>query len=297
MKTLVAVLALAIVAVSAPAQAQAEPTGMTLKLTSAGTIAFKGTSAIPFILEVGCLDLLQNAGASTTVPVAVEVTDAKPWLTVTNQTVEVDPTACIAGQGRVNVTGSIPITVSAAAPAVVLHTVHAVAKMDSIESTEPGATFTVAYNSNYTLTPSVKFPLTVTNKTTTFTLTGVQASNAPSMIMVDPITISDGALFSGIGPLQYANKAGTPDTKTYAITFTAPTGDWEKATVTLPVYGHYNFDGMAGDPTDRKTFTFEFVNGGVHDEHKDGGKKSPAPAAVLTALGLLAFAGVRRRKD
>ena len=152
----------------------------------------------------------------------------------------------------------------------------------------------MAYKSSYALVPSVTFPLTVTNKTTTFTVVGTQASNAPSMIMVDDFSASDAALVSGIGAHQYQNKAGTPQSYTYTVTFTAPDDDWVSANTTLKVFGHYNFDGMAGDPVDRMTITWQFVNGGVPHEHS-GGKDSPAPVGAFAMMGLLGLAAILRR--
>jgi MYXO-CTERM domain-containing protein len=293
MKTLVAVATLALLAIAAPTQAQGDPQGVILTVTSAGTIAPMGSGSIGFTLDVGCAELVDP-----TADVTIEVTDAQAWFNATPPAIELSFLDCDPATGRATTEGEVPFTVSAAAPAVVQHTVHLTAMVGSTASaTDPAATYTVAYKSDYSLTPSVQFPLTVTNKTTTFTATGVQASNAMSMIMVDSFGCDSGALISGIGPLQYANKAGAPDTKTYTVTFTAPTEDWEKATCTLKVFGHFNFDGNAGDPTDQKTLSWEFVNGGVPHEHDGDGKKSPAPVGVVIALGLLAFAALRRRRD
>lgn len=293
MKTLVAVISLALVAIAAPASAQG--TGFSLEATSAGAVPFEGSGEFGFTLTIGCIDLLQGSGES----VIVDVKDPPAWLTVTPWEEDVSAAGCAGGGGSVTQDGTVPFTVSAAAPGVSSQTVKLQATMGSATSNEASATYSVAYNSNYTLTPAVQFPLTVTNKTTTFTVTGVQASNAMSMIMVDDFTASNGALVSGIGPLQYENEAGSPDTKTYTVTFTAPSGEWQSANVTLKVYGHYNFDGMAGDPTDQKTLTWQFVNGGVKDDTKGGGgsKGSPAPVGVLTALGLVALAGLARRRS
>lgn len=298
MKTLVAVLALALLAVSAPAQAQEpNPSGISIdSVDSAGEVPYAGSGEFTFTLSVGCSELLSSPGEDA----VVTISDAQAWLNFTEDSVELDPAGCLNPSGRVSADGSIPFTVSASAPGVVSHTVTLSASIGETTSDGRSATYTVEYNSNYTLTPSVQFPLTVTNKTTTFTLTGVQASNAPSMIMLDDFTASNGALVSGFSQLQYLNDGGKPATQTYTISFTAPEEDWETSTITLKVYGHFNFpDGSnAGDPTDRKTLTWEVVNGGVKDDSKGGGSKgSPAPVGVLTALGLVGFAALLRRRS
>lgn len=293
MKRLIPLAVLALVALAAPTSAQT-PTDITVTPDSLGELAYLSSGTLGFTARVGCLEFLTNSGGMTA---TVTVTDAPTWMTVEDATVTFSATDCPTGQGFAEETGGIAYTLSDAAPAVVSHTINLKATIGSTSSADTPATFTVAYNSNYTMTPSVTFPLEVTNKTTTFTVTGVQASNAPSMIMVDGFSADSGALVSGIGPLQYMNEAGKADTKTYTVTFTAPTGDWEVANVTLQVYGHYNFpDGSgAGDPTDQKTITWQFVNGGVHDDHGKESKKSPAPVGLLTALGLVAFAALRRK--
>ena len=287
---LAAALAASLLAAAVPTQAQT-PTGVTLTIDGPTSVPYLGSGAIPFTVTAGCLSLLSALGGDA----AVTVTDAPAWFTFEEQTIALDPSACDAN-GQTQASGSLPFTVTDAAPGVVQNVVHLKATLGE-ESSEAAATYTVAYKSKFSLTPSVTFPLAVTNKTTTFTVTGVQASNAPSMIMVDDFSADNGALIAGIGALQYANTAGSPETKTYTVTFTAPNKEWTTATATLAVYGHYNFDGMAGDPEDRTTFTWEFTNGGVDLETtgESGGKESPAPVFAFVAIGLLAFAAVRRK--
>lgn len=290
MKTLAALALLALVAAAVPAQAQT-PTGLGLTIDGPALVPYLGSSTIPFTVTVGCLSALSAGGADVT----VTVTDAPAWFTFEEQPVTPDLTACDAN-GQTSASGELPFTVTDAAPAVVQNVVHLEASLSGSDPATAAATYTVAYKSKFSLTPSVTFPLAVTNKTTTFTVTGVQASNAPSMIMVDDFSADSGALISGIGALQYANKAGQPETKTYTVTFTAPNKEWTTAKATLSVYGHYNFDGMAGDPQDRTTFTWEFTNGGVAlEKNGSGGKESPAPVFAFVALGLLAFAAARRK--
>ncbi len=298
MKTALAILAIAFLSAALPAQAQTqEPTGLTLTITGSAAVPYMGSGAIPFTVSVGCLDLFQAAaGGGGTATVVVDAADAPAWFTATPAQVSPPVQGCDPSSGQSTVQGSLTFTVSDAAPAVVQHVVNLTATMGSVASDSASAVYTVAYNSKFSLTPSVTFPLTVTNATTRFAVTGVQASNAPSMIMVDDFSCDSGALISGIGALQYANKAGAPETKTYDVVFTAPKGEWTKATCSLEVYGHYNFDGIAGDPQGRQTLSWEFTNGGIEPSGGDGdAKDSPAPVFAFVAAGLLAFAGLRRR--
>ena len=298
MKTAVAALmGLALLALAAPTAHAQEPTGVTLTLDAAANVPYAGSAAFPVTVHVGCASLLTGALASQSMPaVTVTITDAPVWMTFEPISVPVDPRGCNPSSGQTTAQGSLPFTVTEAAPAVAAQAVTLSATIGSDSATATGV-YTVAYNSVYSLTPSVEFPLTVTNRTTGFTVEGVQASNAPSMIMVDDFSCDSGALIAGIGALQYANSAGSPETKTYQVTFTAPSKEWTKATCTLQVYGHYNFDGMAGEPVGRETHTWEFSNGGVaatSEEPKDG-KESPAPVFAFVGLGLLAFAALRRK--
>lgn len=293
MKTLAGLAALVLLVSLPSATAQGDPTAVTLTVTGAGTVPYAGGGSFDVTVGVGCATLLQAASDPTAM---VTVTDAPAWFTFTDAPVDIDPTGCVAGGGTATGTGKLEFTVSAAAPAVTPQVVQLQASIAETDSNAMGGTFTVAYKSSYNVTPTVSFPLSVTNKTTTFTVTGEQASNAPSMIMVDDFSASCGSV-SGIGALQYNNEAGKPDKKTYTVTFTAPKGEWTTCTLTLKVYGHFNFNGQAGDPTDRKTLTWDITNGGVEAEGKEGGSKdSPAPVGAITALGLLGLAAVLRRK-
>lgn len=298
MKTaLAATLAIALLAALAPIATAQSPEGVSITIDASASVPYAGSGEFPFTVKVGCLSALPGGLTGTgNAPVTVTILDAPAWLTFEPVTASA-PLADCDQNGQTTATGTLPFTVSDAAPAVVQSTVTLEARVGETADQQTGV-YTVAYNSDYSLVPSVEFPLTVTNKTTTFTVAGTQASNAPSMIMVDDFSCDSGALIAGIGALQYANKAGTPETKTYTVTFTAPKTEWTKATCSLEVYGHYNFDGMAGDPEDRATITWEFANGGVPaDKSSSGGgsEKSPAPVFAFVALGLLALAALRRK--
>jgi hypothetical protein len=297
MKTLAgaAILALLIAAVPATAQ-DPNPVGLTLVAQAPGIVPYAGSGSIPLEVSVGCADLLSSAAQQmgATATVTVSTVDAPAWLNATDAAVTVDPQDCNPATAQAVGTGSFEFTVSPAAPAVVENSIKLMATLEDLtdDATVP---VKVAYKSAYTLVPSITFPFTVTNTTTTFTVVGTQASNAASMIMVDDFSASGGARVSGIGALQYSNQAGKPESKTYTVTFTAPSGDWETATTTLKVYGHWNCCGGAGDPTDRQTITWEFVNGGIETPGKEK-KDSPAPVGALSGLGLLGLAAVLRRK-
>lgn len=304
MKTALAVLALALVALVPTAQAQGDVTGIALtSTTGAGTVPYMGTGTLGVQGEVGCAHILQNQPGAA---IEIMALDPPSWLTVTPDETEAEAAGCLSGQGRSSFVGTVEVAVSADAPAVVQHVIQLVASIGDEASDPMGATLTVAYNSNYSVVPSLTFPYTLTAESLNdqgalaFTATGTQASNAPSMIMVDGFSACDGASVSGFGALQYNNDGGKPDTKTYNIVFTPPAAEWTSCAITLRVYGHYNFpDGSAaGEPTDRKTITWEVTNGGLKPAGGGGGgKDSPAPVAMVIGLGLLGLAALRRRQE
>jgi hypothetical protein len=294
-KPFLAAVLLALAAVAAAPTASAQGTGLTLVAEDLATpVPFEGSSAIPFTLEVGCLGAV--TGQTTTVTVA-PTGEVPSWLTVTPFEGEVAPASCLTGMGTQSITGTIPIAVTADAPGVVDHTLNLVASLGSATS-EDAAVFTVAYEWNYSLVPDVTFPLAVTGPSVSFNLTVTQASNARSMVMMEEVQTSAGVI-SGLTSMAYENQAGQPATKTFTITYTAPTGAWDNATVNFVAYGHFLLlDSRAGDYDDGTPITWTFSNAGSGPSGGDGGEKeSPAPAGVLLALGLVALAALARRKS
>lgn len=302
MKTFGAAALLLLAASLAVPMAASQQPGMGITLT-VGTLAapipYEGSATLPINVTVGCIDAQQDG------TVSIAAGDQPSWLTISAPDITVMPGAECLPAGTITQAGSITLSVSKDAPGVIEHSIDFVATVNTKNSDPPTqAKFSVAYFSIYTLVPEPKFPLEVTQKVTKFNVTGTQSSNAPSMIMVDgTMTASNGALVSGIASLQYNNTAGTPDTKTYTVTFTAPSGSWDNSTISLRTFGHFNFAGQGGDPMDYKNFTWEIHNGGVSgggdgDGGGGGGKKGiPAAPAPLMSLALLAFAAfVARRR-
>lgn len=292
----VAPLALLVLALIAPTvQAQGDPTGLALLAQSAGEVPFQGDGSFPVTVTVGCAVLLQLAPDFS---VTVDARDAPAWLVLEPAAVEVDPTGCLAGMGAASAEGAVPFSVTAEAPGVEQLTVALVATAGDAASQPANGLLTVAYNSNYTVTTSTTFPFTMTTPEVKFQVTNTQSSNARSMIMIEGVTVSAGS-FAGLPSTVYEVAAGAPASKTFEVTFKAPEGAWERATVSFEAFGHYLLlSGEAGDYSPAQTYTFEFVNGGVPaTPNGDGGEKeSPAPVAALTALGLLGLVAVLRRK-
>lgn len=298
----VAPLALLALALLVPTvQAQADPTAISLTVASAGEVPYQGSGNFSATVTVGCALLLQQAANGFEVTISAASPPA--WLTLEDAVVGFqDPAtvqSCITDGGAAIRTVDVPFSVSAAAPAVEQLSVDLVASAGTTTSDPATALYTVAYNSNYTVATTATFPMTVTTPEVTFQVTATQASNARSMIMIEGVTVSAGS-FAGLPSTVYEVAAGAPASKTFDVTFKAPEGAWETASVTFQAFGHYLLtSGEAGDYSPAQTYTYEFVNGGVPatSSSGDGGEKeSPSPAAALTALGLLGFAALRRRK-
>jgi len=294
MKTLapLALLALALL-VPTPAQAQ-DVQAFAASAGYAGELPYKGSGTIPVDLTIGCAHVLQSAPDFTG---TVGATGAPGWLTVTETPFEIEPSACASPSGQVATSVAVPIAVTQDAPGVVEQTVNLTATLGDASAAATGR-FTVAYYSNYTLVADTTFPANVTGETFTFKVTATQASNARSMIMVEELSTTAGAVFSGISSGVYEVEAGKPASKTFDVTFKAPAGKWTNSTVSFKTFGHYLLlDGSASDYEPAVPYTYTFVNGAA-DTGGDGkkGKDSPAPVGALTALGLLGLAAAVRRK-
>lgn len=294
-RLLAAALVATLLAAAVPtAQAQA-PTGITLACEDlAAPIPYAGTAALACTVSVGCLEILSSGGS---MEATITVESPPAWLTTSPTAVAIDGTACFTGAGTTAATSNVPLSVSKDAPGVVETPLSLVATIGSTASPPDAAIISVEYNWNYTVTADLTFPYTMTTPSVTFNLTVTQASNARSMVMMEETRTSAGTI-SGLTSTVYENEAGKPDTKVFKVTYTAPTGEWENATVDFMAYGHYLLlDSSSGDYDEGKHVVFDFVNGGVKPEGDGGGKESPAPVGALLAIGLLALAFVARRRQ
>lgn len=300
MKPLAPLALLALALLAPVAQAQADPTGISLTAASAGEVPFQGDGSFAVEVTVGCALLLQQAANNFEVVIAAPTPPA--WLSLEDVTVSfADPAtvqSCVTSMGAATSTVQVPFSVAADAPGVEQLSVELVATAGSTASEPATAPYKVAYNSNYTVATTTTFPLTMTTPEVKFQVVATQASNARSMIMIEGVSVSAGS-FAGLPSTVYEVAAGAPASKTFDVTFKAPEGAWERATVSFDAFGHYLLvNGEAGDYSPAQKYTFEFVNGGIPTAPKgDGeGKESPAPVAALTALGLLGLVAVLRRK-
>lgn len=289
-----ALLVVATLAAALPsAQAQA-PTGVTLTCPDLETpIPYMGSAELACSVSVGCLEMA--GGATTTV--TVEVQGPPTWLTAAPGTAPLDPMACITGTGFVSAHVLVALTASKDAPAVIDTPLSLVATVGQTASAPDAAIVTVAYNWDYTLTTDAKFPLTVTTPTVVFNLTVKQSSNARSMVMMEEVRTSAGVI-AGLTSTVYESGPGKSDSKTFKVTYTPPTGEWETAKVDFMAYGHYLLLDSRSGPYDNGTaVSWTFTNGGV-EPVDDGGdsKDSPAPVGALLALGLVALAAFARRR-
>lgn len=308
MKT-VGALALLILAALAVPNASAQAQGVTLGVAElAAPIPYAGSAQLDVTVSVGCLTLLQEMGETA---VTVAATGTPSWLTVTPATFDVDGQTCIANSGFATGSGTVGLAVGSAAPGIVDHTVNLTATIGASSSDPVASVFTVAYHVNYTIVADARFPMTVNGTEASFNVTVTQASNARSMVMIEELKSSAGVL-SGMGSQVYENAAGSPASKTFKVTFKAPTGAWTNATASFTGYGHYLLlDGRAGDfgePCGALAFpdcdaegtkvAYSFIAGHSdgHDEEDGGDKESPAPVGAWLALGLVGLAAFARRR-
>lgn len=289
----IALAALALAAAVPTVQAQA-PTGLTLTCAElAAPIPYSGTGNLSCTATVGCLEAVTNQGTTVTFAVA----SPPAWLSSAGASDEVDPVACLGGAGTQAITVDVPLTVTKDAPGVEEQTITVTAALGGTSAETP-AIVTVAYNVDYTLETDVTFPLTITQPSTTFNLTVTQASNARSMVMMEQVKTTAGVI-SGLTSTVYESGGGKSETKVFKVTFKAPEGEWTDAKVDFMAFGHYLLlDSRSGDYDAGTAVSWTFTNGGVvaPDGDDEDDKKSPAPAGVLLALGLVALAALVRRQ-
>lgn len=267
-------------------------------------IPYSGSGSFNFTVTVGCLAALRSASESMNPSPVVTVGLSNPpvWASATPIEVPATPDqGCIDGSGYMTKTGTIAVTAAPDAPGVTEQTLNFTATMpaqgEPMSATD-SAIGSVAYHASYKLETDAKFPLTVNAAKTNFTLTVTQSSNARSMVMVEEVKTTTGAI-AGMASTVYESGAGKSDSKTFKVTFTAPQGAWNKSTVSFKAYSHFLLlDSRAGPYDPGTAVTWEFVNGGVPSTKggDDGDKKSPMPVAPLTALGLVALAAMLRRR-
>lgn len=305
MKVFGAVALLVLAAIPAIPNVQAQGTGLTLVCPDlAAPIPYAGQAGLACEVRVGCLEFITSSMGEASGTVTVVSPPA--WLTSAPVAVEFAPEQCIAG-GMASESIVVPLAVSADAPGVVDHALELEAAVGSTTAADT-AIVTVAYHINYTLVADATFPLAVNGTQASFNVTVTQASNARSMVMMEPPKVTSG-LLSGPASMPYENDAGKPANKTLLFTYRPPATEWTNATATFTAYSHYLLqDGRAGEfntpactalgfpacDATGTTLTFTFVNGA---EPEGGGDKgAPGPVAPLVALGLVALAALIRRR-
>ncbi|MFA5944493.1 MAG: hypothetical protein WC876_08525, partial [Candidatus Thermoplasmatota archaeon] len=287
-----------------PTASAQNPQGVTIDPVApmAAPIPYEGTAKLPLTVVVGCAEILSAMSANNgAAPLTFAVSAAPTWLTIGDASADLanpdSVTTCLEGTGSRTYAAELPLTVTKDAPGVVDHVIQVVATVGSTSSEPTPASFTVAYHVNYTLVADATFPLDVNGTEASFNVVVTQASNARSMVMIEDLKSSAGVL-SGIGSQAYENDAGAPATKTFKVTFKAPTGAWTNATASFKAYGHYLLlDGRAGEYDAGTPMAFSFVNTATaSDEEPADGKDSPAPVGALVALGLVGLAAFARRR-
>lgn len=270
-------------------------------------IPFKGNVTVPVSVSIDCSLIayeVANKKASDINHFHVQPADKLPSWLVADELLTYFPnvvpgqdttgfpvSGCQGGSGTYMATVQYPFAVTAAAPAVATHTLNLTANLGDDAYSDPVAvTFAVQFHANYTITPSVQFPLTVTGKTANFTVAISNNANARSMVMLEGLHASAGSI-SGLTSTVYV----PPETKTFQVTFKAPDGCWSTATVEFKAFSHYLLlTQEAGSFKGEKDVSWEFQNG-VACKGGTSSKASPLNGWVLIASVLGAALVARRR--
>ncbi len=290
------------------AQAQSPPTGMTFVLDDpVDYLPYDGAGNLNYTVTVGCLEILQNTGA-TTVNVA---SDAPPLgITIGGDTsVELDETACLTNNGFATATGTLTITPASDAPGRQPAPITVTATYGTL-SAQDDTTVEVAYRPGYNPSIEEEMPITVNGDTHVFNLTLTVTSNTATMAMFELLDASNGGADT-LGSITLPNfinffevDPANGTTQVIEITYRAPASSWTNDTVVFKTWSHWMQDGDL--KTEDQIITWNFVSGTGHEhqdhEHDETNKNDdkflgiPGPGPVLL-LGLLSVAlWVARRR-
>src|SRR6185503_2827965 len=120
----------------------------------------------------------------------------------------------------------------------------------------------VQFHPDYTITPSVQFPVSV-KCMAMFDVTIANHANSASMVMIESKKETTGAL-SGLSPEVYNPPANNgTDAKVFHIMYKPP-AQWDHATLTFTAYTHFLVNPGYGAGLFRapQNVTWEFTNGG-----------------------------------
>lgn len=271
-------------------------------------IPFKGNVTVPVSVSIDCQLIayeIANKGNSDIDHFHIQPADGKlpswlvadEYLTFFNQTapgVPAFPTSqCGSGTGTYTTTVNYPFAVTAAAPGVTPQVLNLTANLgDNAFATPVSVNFNVQFHANYTVTPSVQVPLTVTGKSANFTVAIANSANARSMVMVEQVHASTGT-FSGLGSVPYV----PPQTMTFPVTFKAPDSCWTTATVDFHTASHFLLlNQQAGSYRDERTYTYQFHNGIACTPGKANTSKSSPVGGLVVLPAVLGAALLARRR-
>lgn len=272
-------------------------------------IAFEGTANTTVTIGVGCAQVLRTAAASQgKAPVTLLANDTAPWLTVSVPTpLEINPADCVsqgnpAGSGYLTRAIPVVLRVAAEAPGVIVHRMNFSASMANAGSAtasvapESELSFTVAYNVNYTIEPSIDFPATVTGRYLNFTVKVTQVANAPGMVMIDSLRAvdKDGKGQGTVSGLAAADYTPENNTRDFRVSFMGPSAKWNETTITFRAFSHYLFNATAVSGGDTPAQTYAWL---VRNGNPDGSPDSkPAPVGGLPTMVLLAGLAILMRR-
>ncbi|HUR61350.1 MAG TPA: hypothetical protein VM286_03170 [Candidatus Thermoplasmatota archaeon] len=261
---------------------------------SLGVVPYKGNLTVAVEVRAGCAAIARAVAADPEIDhIDVAVVNPPAWMNAEAQDIEMDPKGCIGSiDGYQTVAGEYKIGLGPGAPGILPQSVNLTASLEGVDDSESAPKqlqFKVQFHGNYTLTPSVQFPLKVTGNQANFTVTLTNTGNSRNMIMVEDMHASTGA-FSGLGSEVY----DPPKTVTLPVVFKAPAKCWTNATVQFTTATHYlTLSQLAGSYHEVRHYSWDFTNAEAGN-CKDT-KSSPLGGWVLVS-SILGAAFVARRR-
>ncbi len=269
-------------------------------------IPYMGNVTIKVNVTIGCFALSQHA-SDPTVKVAVE--NLPGWLIAPVVTFDFTPTqayqpcAETGTAGHASLNKDFLLTLKADAPGIVKQFLNLTATTTANAGGRIHADkkpllnpIQVQFHPEFTITPSVAFPLTVVGPETSFTVTVVNRGNARNMVMIEGMHVTAGSL-AGLGPEFYepATQGGV-DTKVFQVTFKAP-DTWSESTVAFEAVSHFALSAEygAGDFRAQQDVKWVFTNGGPATTPDDN-KPAPLPMLPFYALAILGAALMASRR-
>ncbi len=273
------ILLVALLLAIAPAQA------LSLSASAPGTyIDPMGSMDITVDVTVDCADIV-SAGGSLDAALTAEVLDG---VDVTGETVSFAVSDCSPPSSTVTKQGTVTLTPTDSAAGLTPFDAKIISgdEQTTVEGLavdyKPGHTMSIEGDQTFEVTGGyIEFPLDLTI-----------TANAKTMIMFEEKSVSTG-LLDGLAHKVF-DVAANETSATYTVSWTAPEGGWENATVSFYTYSHCLDKTEGCDPQFESRPTWTFINMDPHGTETEGEKESPSFALPLLIVGL-ALVALRRR--